>query len=138
MPMITLQIAGAPDEVLTQRLAEEVTRLTAEVLGKDPAVTAVAVEYLPRRQWFIAGQPTEALNRGAFFLEVRVTEGTNTKDEKGRYVREAFARLNDLLGGVDPESYVHVNEVKADAYGYAGRTQERRYIEARPVPGGAA
>jgi 4-oxalocrotonate tautomerase len=133
MPMITLQVAGEPDDVLTHRLAEIVSRLTAEVLGKDPKVTALAVEWLPRRRWFIAGRTAEALDRAAFFLEVRVTEGTNTKDEKARYVREAFQALDGLLGGVDPESYVHVNEVKGDAYGYGGRTQERRYHEARPA-----
>lgn len=134
MPMITLQLSGEPDDVLTQRLAEAVTRLTAEVLGKDPKVTAVAVEWIPRRRWVVAGRTTESLGRPAFFLEVRVTEGTNTKDEKARYLREAFAALDALLGGVDPESYVHVNEVKGDAYGYGGRTQERRYVEARPAP----
>jgi 4-oxalocrotonate tautomerase len=135
MPMITLQLSGEPDDVLTHRLAEVVTRLTAEALGKDPKVTAIAVEWLPRRRWFIAGRTTEALGRPGFFLEVRVTEGTNMKDEKARYVREAFAAIDGLLGGADPESYVHVNEVKGDAYGYGGRTQERRYHEARPAHG---
>jgi 4-oxalocrotonate tautomerase len=131
--MITLQVSGESEDVLTHRLAEVVTRLTAEVLGKDPKVTALAVEWIPRRRWYVAGRTTEALGRPAFFLEVRVTEGTNTKDEKARYVREAFAAIAGLLGGADPESYVHVNEVKADAYGYGGRTQERRYHEARPA-----
>lgn len=135
MPMITLQLAGAPDDALVHRLAEAVTRLTAEVLGKDPTVTAVAVEPIPSRRWFIAGRSTEAIGRPTFFLEVRVTEGTNTKDEKARYVAQAFALLDRLLGGVDPESYVYVNEVKGDAYGYGGRTQERRYVEGRPAPG---
>ncbi len=138
MPMITLQLSGDPDDVLTGRLAETVTRLTADVLGKDPKVTALAVEWIPRRRWFIAGRTTEALGRAAFFLEVRITEGTNTKDEKARYVREAFVALDGLLGGVDPESYVHVDEVKGDAYGYGGRTQERRYVEARPLARDAA
>jgi 4-oxalocrotonate tautomerase len=136
--MITLQLSGDPDDALTQRLAEAVTRLTADVLGKDPKVTAVAVEWLARRRWFVAGRTTEAPGRPAFFLEVRITDGTNTKDEKARYVREAFATLDRLLGGVDPESYVHVNEVRGDAYGYGGRTQERRYVEARPLARDAA
>ncbi len=137
MPMITLQLAGDPDDALTPRLADVVTRLTADVLGKDPKVTALAVEWIPRRRWYVAGRSTEALGRPAFFLEVRITDGTNTKDEKARSVREAFAALDGLLGGVDPESYVHVNEVKGDAYGYGGRTQERRYHEARPERRGA-
>ncbi len=134
MPMITLQVAAEPDDGLTARLVEAVTALTAEHLGKDPGVTAVAVEYVPPRRWFVAGRSTEALHRAAFFLDVRITDGTNTKDEKARYVAEAFAALDRLLGGVHPESYVHVDDVRGDAYGYGGRTQERRWIEARPTP----
>jgi 4-oxalocrotonate tautomerase len=136
--MITLQLAGEPDPALTPRLAEAVTRLTAAHLGKDPAVTAVAVEYLPRRQWFIAGRSTQELGRPAFFLDVRVTDGTNTKDEKARFVAAAFAALDQLLGGADLESYVHVDDVRADGYGYGGLTQERRYVAGHRAPQEAA
>jgi len=138
MPMITVQLAAEPEPGLTRRVVDAVAGLTASVLRKDPKVTAVAVEYLPRRHWFVAGRSTEELGRAAFFVEVRVTDGTNTKDEKARFVAEAFQALRDALGEVDEESYVHVNEVRGDAYGYGGRTQERRFIEARPAPGLAA
>src|SRR5512141_1560830 len=111
MPMITLQLAGEPSGDLTRRLVEAVTRLTAERLGKDPGVTAVAVQWVPRDQWFVAGTSTDQRGRPAFFLDVRITDGTNTKDEKARYVADAFAALDRLLGGVAPESYVHVDDV---------------------------
>jgi 4-oxalocrotonate tautomerase len=131
--MITLQIASEPDPRLARDAARLVTSRTAEILGKDPQVTAVAVEFIPRRQWFIAGRSTEELGRSAFFLDVRISDGTNTKDEKARYVAAMFAELDRLLGGVDQESYVHVDDVRADAYGYGGLTQERRYVQSRPV-----
>jgi 4-oxalocrotonate tautomerase len=133
MPMITLQIASEPDPRLARDAARLVTSRTAEMLGKDPEVTAVAVEFIPRRQWFIAGRSTEELGRTAFFLDVRISDGTNTKDEKARYVAAIFAELDRLLGGVDQESYVHVDDVRADAYGYGGLTQERRYVQSKPV-----
>jgi 4-oxalocrotonate tautomerase len=131
--MITLQIASEPDPRLARDAARLVTSRTAEILGKDPEVTAVAVEFIPRRQWFIAGRSTEELGRTAFFLDVRISDGTNTKDEKARYVAAMFAELDRLLGGVDQESYVHVDDVRADAYGYGGLTQERRYVQSKPV-----
>ena len=131
MPMITVDVAGDPDAQLTRRIVETVTTLTARVLGKDPRVTAVAVTYLPRRQWFVAGRSTEELGRAAFFVQVRVVEGTNTKDEKARFLAEAFRALRDALGEVDEESYVHVIEVRGDAYGYGGRTQAARQAAAR-------
>jgi len=132
--MITVQIAGEPDTGLARAVAETVSSLTARILGKDPNVTAIAVEFIPRKHWFIAGQSTEERKAGAFFLDVRISDGTNSKDEKARYVAAAFAALGKLLGGVHEESYVHVDDARADAYGYGGLTQERRYIQGRPVP----
>jgi len=132
--MITVEVAAEPDVELTQKIVETVTALTARVLGKDPRVTAIAVDYLPRRHWFVGGRSAEELGRAAFFLDVRISDGTNTKDEKARYVAETFAALERLLGPLHPESYVHVNDVRADAYGYGGLTQERRYVESRAAP----
>ncbi|HEX9241258.1 MAG TPA: 4-oxalocrotonate tautomerase family protein [Anaeromyxobacter sp.] len=134
MPMITVEVAGEPDGQLAQRIQETVTRLTAEVLGKDPRVTAVTVQFTPRRCWFVAGRSTEELGRPAFFVDVRVTDGTNTKDEKAAYVARTFAELSALLGGAHVESYVHVDDARGDAYGYGGLTQERRYVQGRPAP----
>jgi 4-oxalocrotonate tautomerase len=134
MPMINVQIAGEPDTGLARDVVETVSSLTARILGKDPNVTAVAVEFIPRRFWFIAGKSTEEHGQRAFFLDVRISDGTNTKDEKARYVAAAFAALGKLLGGVHEESYVHVDDARADAYGYGGLTQERRYIQGRPAP----
>jgi 4-oxalocrotonate tautomerase len=39
--------------------------------------------------------------------------------------------MEELLGHLHEESYIHVSEVNADAYGFGGLTQERRYIADR-------
>ena len=39
-----------------------------------------------------------------------------------------FKRMGELLGPLHHESYLHVDEVRGDAYGFGGLTQERRYI----------
>ena len=134
MPMISVQIAGQPDGELAQKVQETVTHLTAELLGKDPKVTAVVVEFIPPRFWFVAGKSAEARRAAEFFVDVRITDGTNTKDEKARYVAETYAALSRLLGAAQSESYVHVNDVRADGYGYGGLTQERRYIQGHSAP----
>jgi 4-oxalocrotonate tautomerase len=136
MPMITVQLAAEPDERLAREAADTVARLTAELLGKDRNVTAVAVDFVPPRFWFIAGRSAQELGKGAFFVDVRISDGTNDKDEKARYVAAVFAAFERLFaarGWVDRESYVHVDDARADAYGYGGLTQERRYIESHPV-----
>lgn len=131
MPMISVQVSAEPDDRLAAKLAETASRLTAELLGKDPKVTAVAVDFIPPRHWFVAGKAVAERRRPAFFVDTRISDGTNDKDEKARYIAAVFAAFDQLLGGVDPESYVHVDDVRADAYGYGGLTQERRYIEGK-------
>jgi len=133
MPMITIQIAGEPDAALAREVAATVSSLTARLLGKDPAVTSIAVDFVAEDFWLIAGKSAREHGKSAFFVDVRISDGTNTKDEKAQYIAEAFAAMRRLLGEVHDESYVHVDDVRADAYGYGGLTQERRYIERRPV-----
>ncbi|WP_363331687.1 hypothetical protein [Mesorhizobium sp.] len=58
----------------------------------------------------------------------------STKEERERFITGIFEAMGQLLGPLHHESYVHVHEVRADAYGFGGRTQERRFIEARPLP----
>jgi len=137
MPMISVQVAGEPSTRLARAIAEKVRDLTAEFLGKDPRLTAVAVDFVPKDHWFVGGHSAAETATSAFFVHVRITDGTNTKDEKARYVDRTFHALSELLGGVHEESYVHVDDARADAYGYGGMTQERRYIAARPLGGRA-
>jgi phenylpyruvate tautomerase PptA (4-oxalocrotonate tautomerase family) len=64
----------------------------------------------------------------SYWIDVHVSEGTHTKDEKAAYLAAVFARMGELLGPLHNETYLHVDEVKGDAYGFGGLTQERRYI----------
>jgi 4-oxalocrotonate tautomerase len=129
--MISLQISSPGAEGLVPEAAQLVATLTARMLRKQPEVTAVAVDVVPRERWFVAGRSLAAWNKSAFFLEVRISDGSNTKDEKASFIEEAFRALGKLLGDLHTESYVHVIDARGDAYGYGGQTQERRYIEGR-------
>ncbi|HWP20543.1 MAG TPA: 4-oxalocrotonate tautomerase [Burkholderiaceae bacterium] len=113
-------------------LAALATDLTSRLLGKRAEVTAVLAEPVDAARWFVAGDPVAGGTRATFHWVVSVTRGTNTKDEKAAYIREVYARVAELLGPVHEASYVLVHEVDGDGYGYAGLTQERRYIDATP------
>lgn len=134
MPMIQISVAAAPRPGLESRLAVTAADLAARHLGKDPALTAVSVIHVPPTHWFAGGQSLADQGLAGFWLDIRVTEGTNTKDEKAAFIAATFAAMGELIGPLHPESYVHVVEARGDAYGYAGLTQERRYIAARPAP----
>ncbi|MFO0585452.1 MAG: hypothetical protein U0229_24485 [Anaeromyxobacter sp.] len=129
MPFLDVRLSArpAPDPA---GVAATLTELTARILKKKPEVTAVAIQVVEPTHWFAAGRSLAAQERSSFFLDVRVTAGTNTKDELAAYVREVFRAMGVLLGALHEESYVHVHEVPAHGYGYGGLTQEHRYIRA--------
>jgi 4-oxalocrotonate tautomerase len=133
MPMITVRyVTPIPQPELRAAIAALAARLGAEVLGKDPGVTAVLVEPADPAGWFIAGRRPAEAGLAAFWMDVKVTAGTNTKDETARFVQAAFAGLAALLGPLHEESYVLVHAVDGHAYGYGGRTQEARWAAAHP------
>ena len=98
------------------------------ILRKDPKVTAIIVKSVDAADWFAGGKSLAEQSLASFWLDVHVSEGTNTKDEKAAYLAALFQRMGELLGPLHEESYAHVDEVKGDAYGFGGLTQERRYI----------
>ncbi len=127
MPYLHLQISGAPDAALAQRAAAAATDLTARLLGKDPSLTAVVVDFVDPRHWFIAGRPLADGAVRSYHWMVSITDETNTKKEKAAYMAAVHQAMGELLGGVADHSYLHVADQRASAYGYGGRTQEHRY-----------
>lgn len=126
MPILTLLISGPPDAGRDASVADALTQLTADVLRKDRRLTSVAIAHIPDAQWFVSGAALDAQRRASFFVDVRVTAGTNSQDEKARYIAAVFARMRELLGVLHEASYVHVHEVPADGWGYGGLTQAQR------------
>jgi len=134
MPMITIRYAtprSAPS--LKGAVARVASELAAGVLHKDPKVTAVLVEAADPADWFCGGTSLAQSGLAAFWLDIRITDGTNTKDEKAAFVAAVFKRMGELLGPLHEESYVHAHDARADAYGFGGVTQERRYIAGKPA-----
>jgi 4-oxalocrotonate tautomerase len=131
--MITVRyVTPSPRPELRSRIAGIAAKLGAEKLGKDPDVTAVLVEAADPEGWFVAGKkPTDA-GLSAFWLDVKITAGTNTKAETAGFVAAAFENMADILGPLHEESYVLVHAVDGDAYGYGGRTQNGRWAVAHP------
>lgn len=130
MPHTVIHLSGAPDAALARRAADTVAELTQRVLGKQLPVIATAVQFIPAEQWFIGGDSLAVLGQSAFHLDISITDETNTKAEKARYVREVYAAFSTLLPRLHEVSYVHLIDARAAAYGYGGRTQEWRHQQA--------
>ncbi|MBR0828674.1 4-oxalocrotonate tautomerase family protein [Bradyrhizobium manausense] len=129
MPLITVTYATSRrSPTLKADIANAVSELTAKILHKDPDVTAVIVKAVDAADWFAGGRSLAEQKLASYWIDTHVSEGTNTKDEKAAYLAAMFTRMSDLLGPLHHETYLHVDEVKGDAYGFGGLSQERRYI----------
>lgn len=129
MPLITVQYTShrnAPS--LKADIAAAVTKLSADILHKDPNVTAVIVQSVDPADWFAGGRSLAEQKLASIWVDIHISDGTNGKDEKADFIAATFQRMDDLLGPLHNESYIHVHDVRADAYGFGGLTQERRYI----------
>jgi 4-oxalocrotonate tautomerase len=123
MPTLNLRIAPLQNPERYAALARALTRITHEQLGKRAEVTAVMIGDLPAAQWHIGGR---AVDRPTAMLEISITQGTNTVDEKRAFIEAAFAELQRQLAhgsALEEASYVIVRELPASDWGYDGVTQ---------------
>ena len=132
MPILNVKVSAAPSPDLSAHINAGLVDLTQRILRKNPEVTAVAIDYVPPEHWYVGGKSLRERRQNSFYFDIKIVDGTNTKDEKSRYLAESFKFFEQLLGDLHPESYIHIQDVRADAYGYGGKTQEYRYIKAQP------
>lgn len=139
MPMITVKFSVPEARPgLNEAVARAVNKLSADVLKKNPALTAVAIDQVTADQWFIGNKSLAEHKLAAFWLEIRIVDSTNTREQKAEFIAATFAKMNELIGPLHNESYVYVNEVRGDAYGHSGVTQNERYFKSRVAPVRAA
>lgn len=133
MPYLSAKISGPQSPEMTNKVATVLADLTVEVLKKKRELTSVAVEFVSASQWFVGGASVATQNVATFYLDIKVTEGTNTKDEKALYVSKVFLAFETLFGKLHPASYIVIHEVRGDAWGYQALTQEFRYIKGKAL-----
>jgi 4-oxalocrotonate tautomerase len=126
MPFVRMTVSGpalSPKQV--GLLHTEITQLMASVLGKRADLTSVLVEQPATADWAIGGTPVKI----AVHLEATITAGTNSPEQKARFIDKTMRLLTSVLGSeLNPATYIVVNEVPANAWGYDGRTQESRLL----------
>ena len=127
MPILNMKISAEESKDMTGKISSILIDLTTRILHKDPSVTSIVIEYVNPEKWIIAGKSLAAENKNSIYFDIKITDETNTKAEKAQYIREAFDAFAALLGNLHEESYIYVQDVRATAYGYGGKTQEYRY-----------
>jgi 4-oxalocrotonate tautomerase len=127
MPILNVKVSGQKNIETTKAINELLLDLTHRILGKKKEVTAIAIEYVDQDCWFVEGKLLSEQGKNSFYFDVKITDETNTKDEKAQYIKEAFEGFERILGNLHEESYIYVQDVRAACYGYGGKTQEYRY-----------
>ena len=130
MPILTLKLSDDALSVDATSLAQALTTLSKKVLHKRADVTSVVLQRVAYDAWWIDGaRPLQVRAQ----LDIRITQGTNTEDEKTRFVESAYVRLDQSLkpnGTLHPTCYITVQEVAATDWGYGGLTQHQRRMAA--------
>ena len=126
MPFIRISLAGTPPtQTQLHQLQVQTTKLMAEILGKRPEVTVVAVESMASKNWSVGGQAVSEVNSLAQ-MEAVITAGTNTEAEKSAFIDAAYQMLCSILNAELSPLYVLIIEVDAANWGYDGKTQAFR------------
>jgi len=131
MPILNVKISAAPSAELVTSVSEMLLELTTRILHKKRELTAIALDFVPPEHWVVGGTTLAAQHKRSVYFDIKIVDGTNTKDEKAAFVAAAFEAFARLLGDLHHESYIYLQDVRADAYGYGGQTQEHRYIRAK-------
>lgn len=127
MPILNVKVSGTKSAEVTKQITDLLLDITTRILKKKREVTAIAIDYVDRDSWMVGGRLLSEQSKNSFYFDIKVTDETNTKDEKAQYIKEAFEGFARILGDLHEESYVYVADVRATAYGYGGKTQEYRY-----------
>ncbi|MGY2060634.1 tautomerase family protein [Nocardia gipuzkoensis] len=125
MPFARLTLADPEVSAdVRARFAAEVTALLEKDLLKEPEVTVVQVNPVAAANWFVAGAHPERAT--GVHLEVSITSGTNTAQEKSAFIAHAYELLGELFGPLPAAAYVALYELDGESYGYNGVTQLAR------------
>ena len=130
MPILNIKVSARKSPEMTGRISSILLELTTRILRKDPQVTSIAIDYVDPEDWIVAGKSLAEQGKSSLYFDIKITDETNSKAEKAQYISEAFEAFAKLLGDLHEESYIYVQDVRATAYGYGGRTQEYRYHHA--------
>ncbi len=126
MPILNVLLSGPAQAQTTQQVAVMLANCTSRILRKKPELTSIAVRYVEPEHWIVGGQSLAAQGKSSAYVEIKITDETNTRAEKAAYIQAVYDGLLELMPNLHHESYIYVDDVRAGAYGYGGKTQEYR------------
>lgn len=96
------------------------------VLGKRREVTVIHIQESKYQQWSTNGIALSSDQPIGAYVDIKITDGTNTPEEKAEMVALTVKMLVDVVGTLQEACYVVIDDVAADSWGYNGLTQAAR------------
>ena len=126
MPYINIRIGTTLDTSQRNQLYERTTTLMNTLMGKRREVTVVHVQESPAQHWSVNADTLSADDPVVAFVDIKVTEGTNSPKQKAEMLSETGRMLRETVGVMQEACYVVIDDISADSWGYNGLSQADR------------
>lgn len=127
MPYINIRTAGEPlTSQQIKQLVTGTTKLMTNVMGKKAELTSVRIEPAESFCWGLGGELVSDRQNRAAHMDIKVTDGTNSDEQKAAMVEAGHGLLAKVLGSLPEATYVVIHDLPGGNWGYAGKTQAAR------------
>jgi 4-oxalocrotonate tautomerase len=126
MPYINIRLGASLDASQHGFLYAKTTALMNNVRGKRAEVTVVHIQESKPHFWSTNATTLGSSDPIGAYVDIKVTEGTNTPEEKAKMISETVKMLKESVGVVQEACYVVIDDIPADSWGYDGKTQAQR------------
>lgn len=123
MPYIDVRLQPVPTSEQAAILTRGITESMTGLMGKRREVTAVRIGATESVLWTVGA---EACTQPTAYVDVKITQGTNSPEQKAALLQRLHTLLVETLGGLAEASYIVIHELPAENWGYAGVTQAAR------------
>jgi 4-oxalocrotonate tautomerase len=126
MPYINIRLGKNLNDEQRVLLFAQTTSLMNTVMRKRREVTVVHIQESESQQWSTNSIPLMAKSPVGAYVDIKVTDGTNTVEEKAEMISQTVKMLKDVVGIIQQACYVVIDDLPADSWGYNGKTQAAR------------
>ena len=124
MPYINYRIGSSLEESQKDIICSETTDFMNAIMHKKREVTVVHVEESSPQQWSVNGNRLSDKKPIPVYVDIKVTEGTNTPEEKSEMLKRTMGMLKECLGTTQEACYIVIDDIPSHSWGYDGYTQE--------------
>jgi len=129
MPYINIRIGCKLNAEQKNKINKKATQLMNQVMGKNPEVTVVHIMESEQDNWSVNSLTLSKDNPIGAYVDIKITEGTNTSEEKSKMIEETVLMLESTVGAIQEACYVVIHDISANSWGYNGKTQQARALK---------